>query len=139
MMMMSEIEREPEYREPRNIARTRNHSASVKLEIPKPVAVAESPLKQNGKNDILSYFLFFFFLCVCNRDTQVQRVTLCLCVFLFRRVFGQTPAEGPRATASVGVRLGFGQLLGQRQGQQRIMGQLEQCGGRERPQQSTTE
>ncbi|KAK3507747.1 hypothetical protein QTP70_035010, partial [Hemibagrus guttatus] len=47
-LMMTEIEREPEYREPRNITRTRNHSASVKLEIPKTVAVVESPLKQNG-------------------------------------------------------------------------------------------
>lgn len=47
-MMVSEIEREPEYREPRNIVRTRNHSASVKLEITKAAAVVESPVKQNG-------------------------------------------------------------------------------------------
>ncbi|KAG7314166.1 hypothetical protein KOW79_022662 [Hemibagrus wyckioides] len=47
-MMMTEIEREPEYREPRNITRTRTHSASMKLEIPKTVAAVESPLKQNG-------------------------------------------------------------------------------------------
>ncbi|XP_046698710.1 transmembrane protein 131-like [Silurus meridionalis] len=47
-MMMTAIEREPEYREPRNTARTRNHSASVKLEIPKTVAAVDSPLKHNG-------------------------------------------------------------------------------------------
>ncbi|XP_060773092.1 transmembrane protein 131-like isoform X2 [Neoarius graeffei] len=47
-MMMTEIEREPEYREPRSVARTRNHSASVKLEIPKAATAVESPHKQNG-------------------------------------------------------------------------------------------
>lgn len=48
-MMMTELEREPEYREPRSIARTRNHSASTKLEIPKAAAAVESPHKQNGE------------------------------------------------------------------------------------------
>ncbi|XP_017316559.1 transmembrane protein 131-like isoform X2 [Ictalurus punctatus] len=48
VMMVAEIEREPEYREPRNTARIRNHSASVKLEIPKAAAAVESPVKQNG-------------------------------------------------------------------------------------------
>lgn len=48
--MMTEIEREPEYREPRNITRTRN----MKLEIPKTVAAVESPLKQNGEETLYS-------------------------------------------------------------------------------------
>ncbi|KAM9449921.1 transmembrane protein 131-like isoform 3-T3 [Clarias gariepinus] len=47
-MTMTGIEREPEYREPRNVARNRNHSSSMKLEIPKAAAAAESPLKPNG-------------------------------------------------------------------------------------------
>ncbi|XP_060720169.1 transmembrane protein 131-like isoform X1 [Tachysurus vachellii] len=46
--MMMGIEREPEYRESRNIARTRNHLSSVKLDIPKAAATVESPIKQNG-------------------------------------------------------------------------------------------
>lgn len=52
-MMIVAIERELEYREPRNIARTRTHSASMKLEIPRAVTVVESPLKQNGKKEML--------------------------------------------------------------------------------------
>ncbi|KAF5902206.1 transmembrane protein, partial [Clarias magur] len=49
-MTMTEIEREPEYREPRNVVRNRNHSSSMKLEIPKAsvAATAESPVKPNG-------------------------------------------------------------------------------------------
>lgn len=53
-MMVAEIEREPEYREPRNTARIRNHSASVKLEIPKAAAAVESPVKQNGEEMLYS-------------------------------------------------------------------------------------
>lgn len=74
----------------------------------------------------------------CLSEHNVSGI-VCVFVFVFRCVFGQTPAEGPRATASVGVRVRFWELIGQRQGQQGVMGQLEQCGGRERPQQSTTE
>lgn len=56
-MMMTEIEREPVYREPRNMARTRNHLAGMKLEIPKAAAAMESPLKQNGKEMLYSVLI----------------------------------------------------------------------------------
>lgn len=59
-MTMTGIEREPEYREPRNVARNRNHSSSMKLEIPKAAAAAESPLKPNGEETL--YFCLIKFI-----------------------------------------------------------------------------
>ena len=48
--MVTESEREAEGREARNAAKTRNHSVSMKLEIPKAAATADSSLKQNGED-----------------------------------------------------------------------------------------
>lgn len=61
-----------------------------------------------------------------------------MCVCILRCVCGPRAAEGSGA-AAVGVRLRLWELDGQREGQPRVMGQLEQRqqhGGRERPQQS---
>ncbi|KAI4901851.1 hypothetical protein NFI96_034598, partial [Prochilodus magdalenae] len=48
VVMVTESEREAEGRETRNVAKIRNHSVSMKLDIPKAATTADNSLKQNG-------------------------------------------------------------------------------------------